>query len=708
MRTQEEILNICGLEPLPFKLRQRQLEGINSFIDGNNVALFLPTGYGKTYVAIMAAKYIWKTQGKKTILVGLLKALTEEQYNTFNKVIPTLIDDGDHHQSLDVYLDEEWVVACMTPEKFDVIMNSAKKREIIMDAVGLIITDEAHTIGDESRGHRMENYLITTKLAYPELQYIYLSATVGNPEEFSEWLDSDLIMAEASERPVPLELAIKPYHEVYYPWSMDRDEPIPDHKANFKKRILILQQLIAQNPNKNWLIFATSRKRTSDIANELVGNRKFNTLEYMIEEHGIAYHNAGLDKEQRNYVEEAFRNGTVKICCATPTLAVGVNLPADCCVIFDTEQYSAVHGSEALDANRIQQTIGRAGRPNLSERGYAYIVVPERLEDVITDRAINPLVVKSTLKPRLHEKILQWVGSGLAVDVVDIAELTALSYSNISQEETMNAIDWLTTFGFLKKTEDEDLAITWIGSMTVAMYVLPETVVFWQSQVCNIVDVNDISELYVRFGHVPEYYGVVTVRSEDGDKINYAQYDLGTMFPPMKKHCDNRMCLTCGSSNVCFDKEYKVDNCKQYICNSPLTINDELLKCYFLTFADDMEKKHEMKKPPIISAGDRMLLKDAGERMFNAASVIFGKHKTLSENLKVISLMTSAGTLQKELIELCKLKKIGLKRAELLFNKGFKTVDSVLNGDVKKVAWALKLSERVVKQIIDLNKSELL
>ena len=43
---------------------------------------------------------------------------------------------------------------------------------------------------------------------------------------------------------------------------------------------------------------------------------------------GIAFHHAGLVSKQRELIEDNFRNGTIKIICATPTLALGIDLPA--------------------------------------------------------------------------------------------------------------------------------------------------------------------------------------------------------------------------------------------------------------------------------------------------------------------------------------------------------------------------------------------
>ena len=712
---QNSILSRLGLDPLPYTMRKRQIEAVISFVENNNdVAVFLPTGYGKTLVALLNAMFMWKEKKKKTILIGLLKALTQEQFNDFSEYVPCIIDDGDHKTSIDQYEEEEWVISCLTPEKFDSIITNPQKREKIMQDVGMIITDEIHTLGDSGRGHRMENYLISTRMLYPELRYTFLSATVGNPEEFAEWLESELIIAKADERPVPLQIDMKKYQEIVRPWDNQ-----PDFYANYKVRIQILRDLIQSYPSNDcWIIFCTSRARTESVAKDLKYIRKYITIQDLVEEYEIGYHNAGMSIEDKNYVEEAFRNGTINVICATPTLAVGVNLPADHCVIFDVEQYSSTQGQEIINANRIQQTIGRAGRPGLSEMGYAHVITSDRCYDDVYDRVYNPLVVKSQLKPRLHEKILQWVAGGIASDMLDVMELCEMSYASITEEEAIKSIEWLKAFGFLNENDEGLLEITRIGTMTVRMYVLPETVVKWQAQVCNVKDSNNIKEVFTRFGAVEEYFNIITVRSEDENIVAYSQSELGSFFPPMREHCNGRMCLTCDNGYECLKKEFIKSECADYISNIPDAIPEELLKCYFLTFYNDLAEKYlpkkkkkvngrwiqtdEIKHIPI-SKGDRMLLSKAGGRMFNASSVIFSNNKQLSNTLKTLSILTEAGTLDKYLADLMKLKRIGIVLAKKLRKAGIKTRDDFLSSSPLKLAKILGKSKRFVQGLLEIN-----
>lgn len=52
---------------------------------------------------------------------------------------------------------------------------------------------------------------------------------------------------------------------------------------------------------------------------------------------GIAFHHAGLVLQDRQIVEDSFRNGGVPVLLSTNTLAMGVNLPAHLVIVKSTE-----------------------------------------------------------------------------------------------------------------------------------------------------------------------------------------------------------------------------------------------------------------------------------------------------------------------------------------------------------------------------------
>ena len=55
---------------------------------------------------------------------------------------------------------------------------------------------------------------------------------------------------------------------------------------------------------------------------------------------GVVFHHAGLHSEQKDLIEDAFRQGIVRIICCTPTLAAGLDLPAFRVIIKDLKRYA--------------------------------------------------------------------------------------------------------------------------------------------------------------------------------------------------------------------------------------------------------------------------------------------------------------------------------------------------------------------------------
>lgn len=711
MKVQNNILSVCGLKPLPYPLRDLQIISILYFMRKNkDVFCVLPTGYGKTMIAVCNALYMWKIFHKKTIFIGIYKALTAEQFETFNKMgIQTIIDDGDHKDLSGDYETEEWTIACFTPERFDSLLCNEEKRLILMDEVGLIVTDEVQNIDDEGRGHRMENYITICRSQYPELRFNYLSATIGNPDELAKWTDSKLIRAKPQDRPVPLELNYNRYNEIMYTWN----DSIPDVKANFELRLELLSNIIDQDPDSTYLIFVTSRPRCKQIAQYLCGTGYTPNLDSMVEEYGLAYHNADLSMDERQYVEKAFREGTIKKIVCTPTLAAGVNLPADHAIIFDCEQYNILTGSEIIGANRIQQSIGRAGRPGLSEKGFANIITANRIFDTIVDRSTIPSIIQSQLKFRLHEKILQWVAGGICNTLVDCLEICRFALAHITEEEAIAGVDWLKAFGFITESDSNTYRVTTIGKLTNQMYIMPETVVYWTSQIKSVQNVNSLKELYIRFGSTPQYAGIVTVRQEDSKIIDYATQEMGKFFP-QNKILENHLCFCCSKQFECNIKQFTTEKCDSFKDNMLKIISNEVLKAYFLTFYDDLAEKYlpkkydtrtkqyEVKHLPI-SFGDRYQLKMQGNRIFTAASVIFYREEEISQNLSILAAMCETGTLQQELVELCKLKQIGIAKARKLVDAGIKTVGDFRSVEIEVLSKALSSSIKSAQKLREVN-----
>ena len=89
----------------------------------------------------------------------------------------------------------------------------------------------------------------------------------------------------------------------------------------------------------------------------------------------------------------------IKVITATPTLALGVNLPAFRVIIRDAKRYYDSVGSNYIPVLEYKQMVGRAGRPQYDEFGEA-ILVAKNDDDAsdLSDRYINGEVEDITSK----------------------------------------------------------------------------------------------------------------------------------------------------------------------------------------------------------------------------------------------------------------------------------------------------------------------
>jgi helicase len=133
---------------------------------------------------------------------------------------------------------------------------------------------------------------------------------------------------------------------------------------------------------------------------------------------GTAFHHSGLVNEQRHLIENAFRENVLKAICATPTLSLGVNLPAHTVLVRDTSRYSDSHGSEKLGVNEVTQLFGRAGRPKYDTEGRALLIAKTKSEIMdLYSRYIagelEPISSKLGVLPVLRTHLLAFVATGM-------------------------------------------------------------------------------------------------------------------------------------------------------------------------------------------------------------------------------------------------------------------------------------------------------
>ncbi|KAF5826086.1 P-loop containing nucleoside triphosphate hydrolase protein [Dunaliella salina] len=90
---------------------------------------------------------------------------------------------------------------------------------------------------------------------------------------------------------------------------------------------------------------------------------------------GVAFHHAGLSQEERAVVEAGYVGGAVRVLVCTPTMAMGVNLPARRVVFY---RPFIPHPSSPITPSQYRQMAGRAGRAGIDEAGEVILMALPR------------------------------------------------------------------------------------------------------------------------------------------------------------------------------------------------------------------------------------------------------------------------------------------------------------------------------------------
>ena len=188
--------------PQPFVPDPWQEEALAA-LDETDVVVSVPTGSGKTYVAVEAARRAME-DNRTVIYTSPLKALSNTKHTEFSRIFgadKVGILTGDRQENGQAPL------LIMTTEILRNLLYDAAGGEIDvrLDTLGLVILDESQYIADPERGVVWEETII---FCPSQAKLLLLSASIGNPQDIADWLTSirttTCRLVRHSKRTVPL------------------------------------------------------------------------------------------------------------------------------------------------------------------------------------------------------------------------------------------------------------------------------------------------------------------------------------------------------------------------------------------------------------------------------------------------------------------------------------------------------------------------
>ncbi|MEF8848401.1 MAG: DEAD/DEAH box helicase [Candidatus Thermoplasmatota archaeon] len=693
-----QILKKQGIE----KLYPPQAESVKSILEGKNAVLSFPTASGKSLMAYLAIlNSLLKTETGKALYVVPLKALAREKYEELKEFeqlgLSVGISTGDLDDS-DPRLSKFDIIVC-TSEKADSLL---RHKVNWINQINVLVVDEIHLIHDPLRGPTLEVIISHFKSLNPNTQIVGLSATIQNAMELSIWLDGKLF--RSNWRPVPLREGVCYKHDIKF------DDGKTKKVKGKEKRVL--NRLVENSFQKGGqcLVFVNTRRSTIAVAgrlcsviNEKISDKEKKKLKQIVEQietklpevtsvdkklfsyikKGVAFHHAGLSSIQRRGIENGFKNRLIKCIVATPTLAAGVNIPAQRVIIRDLWRYDPNYGMKPIPILEYKQQAGRAGRPGYDDLGEAISIAKKRgqKEQIFENYVLSetePIFSKLGSQAALRMHLLSSIAAGFVENIEDVysfIDSTFYAYQADTfalRDEINCSINFLVENGFVDKNQENMLMSTTFGDKTSSLYIDPLSALKLREALQNTDNVKqaeDISFLHAVCS-TPDVRSLYLRKKDEWveEKVEDNK-DVFLIKPPTYSSNDYEWYLSDAKTSFLI---------KDWIGEKP---EDYIVKKYNVGPGDIHNKVETVV----------WLLHAMREfaRMYNFESV-----SAISD----LKMRVEYGC-RKELLNLVSLHGIGRVRARSLYNEGFKTITDLQRVPVKRLMQVRHIGRNIAESI---------
>ena len=357
MLTKQQVCDITGyqgeFDPNPVQ------EASFRPVFGSNLHLLVAagTGCGKTLMYEWAMHKALRAQ-QHVIVIAPNKALVEQKsaawrnpthcFSRYRLVVKT----GDYVGISSRDLSDN-PIKIMTPEAFAVSLRSRNAQSWV-SKVGLLVVDEIHTLGTDSRGNGLEACILNFFLKCgPKARFVGVSASVDNKslQDMMTWIsalsEKKIHAIKSNWRPIPLIYKFIPYKD-------SKNYNIGE--ANKKSAVVNLVSSLDQKV----LIFVHTKKFGYALTKSLQDAGFSST-----------FHCADFKRSEKLDMEKKFVDGDITTLVSTSTLAVGCDFPVEDVIV------AGVHrGMNVVELDTLQQMAGRAGHQGTCEKGVVHFIVP--------------------------------------------------------------------------------------------------------------------------------------------------------------------------------------------------------------------------------------------------------------------------------------------------------------------------------------------
>jgi ATP-dependent DNA helicase len=700
-----ELLAKEGLEEL-YPPQQHAIEA--GVMEGKNLVLASPTASGKTLVAeLCILQHVLEHRGK-AIYLAPLRALASEKFKEFQRYSAIKKPNGDHvragistgdYDSADPWLGRFDIILC-TNEKADSLL---RHKAPWMSELTLVVADEVHLLTEQERGPTLEVVLTRLTEINPNIQVLALSATVRNAEEVGSWLKAGSVTTDW--RPVPLREGIYHDNQVQF-----RDGASRAILSGTKTPSLDIA-LDVMSTGGQALIFTETRRSAIEMGRKASvavksrlskpEERALNTIAERILSTGektrlsealamqvaagAGFHHAGLAGVHRGIVEDAFRDGRIKILAATPTLAAGVNLPARAVVISSYERYEAGYGRYPISVLEFKQFCGRAGRPKYDKFGEAMLIArnPDEAEWLMENYVLahpEKLWSKLAAERVLRPHVLSTIAAGYAHSEEGLYDFFARTFyaHQYGPRLIKGKIGDILRFLFKEEMvlmEGKDLSASKFGKRVSELYIDPMSAVILRDGLYNRAKkMTDLSILHL-ISKTPDIAPRPRPRGSEVDKLSLLAEQRSDEFTyPIPTQFEDPVAY------------------EEFL--------GELKASQVLLDWIDERTEDQILETRRVEPGDLLRLVQGSEWLIFATRELgrlFG-HKDLLAPLEMLKVRLEKGV-RPELVKLTTLEGVGRVRARMLYDAGLKSIEDIKERSLEQLMSIRTIGPSLAKKI---------
>lgn len=417
---------------------------------------------------------------------------------------------------------------------------------------------------------------------------------------------------------------------------------------------------------------------------------------------GVAFHHAGLHSKQKELIEDNFRKGIICIIACTPTLAMGVDLPAYRVIIRDVTRYGQ-RGMGYIPVLEYLQMAGRAGRPKFDNVGEAILVAKSETDvEDLGEKYIRgepeEIYSKLAVEPVLRTYILSLISSrlvGTRKELLEFFSRTFWAHQFQDMERLAMTVDkmlrLLETWEFIlpskAKKDDfvsanelgEDVAYraTFIGKRVAELYLDPLTAHDLIVAMNKSVSTNNV--------HVIAYLHTICATLEMRPLLRVGTREYDKVMARMAE----------------WDRHFLINEPSAYDPEHEEYENSVKTAMMLHDWMDEKDEEFLLEEYNVRPGETRVKLEIAEWLLYSMTELAnILNHNIIIKEINKLRFRLRYGV-REELLPLLKLEGIGRVRARKMHHAGVKDLGDVRKVDIKKLADILgkQVAVSVKKQV---------